>query len=283
MCGLAQAVAIAVYLVPIAVVLTLSARRDRSLAWMAAAIPAVVAADLLGTMLLCWLLRLELAAGVLAFSGWPAARSSTTGATAAPASGWRGRRPSIGASWPASPPRPWSAIVLSAILSRPYALWDRELHIPLVAALRGQRLPFQNSYDPGIALHYHFSGDVLAAMLQTYSFDVLNASLALSLAHDVMFGLIGVTLAASLMSSGRRPLHVVVLSVAAVLLAGPCVLRFGVGEPYLGYSYYALYVWGFRPHQHIAMLMFTGQPACCFCAASGPCATGRAAGPGSAR
>ena len=107
-------------------------------------------------------------------------------------------------------------------------------------------------------------------MLQTYSFDVLNASLALSLAHDVMFGLIGVTLAASLMSSGRRPLHVVVLSVAAGLLAGPCVLRFGVGEPYLGYSYYALYVWGFRPHQHIAMLMFTGAAGVLFCAASAP-------------
>ena len=101
-------------------------------------------------------------------------------------------------------------------------------------------------------------------MLQTYSLDVLNASLALSLAHDVMFALIGVTLAASLMSSGRRPIHVVVLSVAAVLLAGPCVLRFGVGEPYLGYSYYALYVWGFRPHQHIAMLMFTGAAGVLF-------------------
>ena len=251
---------------------------------MAAAIPAVVAADLLGTMLLCW--RPPPGAGG-GRQPRPLARRRRALVRPAPPPprppAGDGRRPSIGASWPASPPPPWSAIVLSAILSRPYALWDRELHIPLVAALRGQRLPFQNSYDPGIALHYHFSGDVLAAMLQTYSFDVLNASLALSLAHDVMFALIGVTLAASLLSSGRRPIHVVVLSVAAVLLAGPCVLRFGVGEPYLGYSYYALYVWGFRPHQHIAMLMCTGTPACCFCAASGPCATGRAAGPGSAR
>jgi len=264
MCALAQAVAVAVYLVPIAVVLTLSARRDRSLAWMAAAIPAVVAADLLGTMLLCWVLRLELAAGVSRVL-WIAGGAL-----------WydrRHRRPGLRLERPAAVDRhvvagiaaaALVAIVLSVILSRPYALWDRELHIPLVAALRGQRLPFQNSYDPGIALHYHFSGDVLAAMLQTYSFDVLNASLALSLAHDVMFALIGVTLAASLMSSGRRPIHVVVLSVAAVLLAGPCVLRFGVGEPYLGYSYYALYVWGFRPHQHIAMLMFTGAAGVLF-------------------
>ena len=46
---------------------------------------------------------------------------------------------------------------------------------------------------------------------------------------------------------GPKPAHVVVLSVVAVLLSGPCVLRFGVGEPFLGYSYYALYIWGFRP------------------------------------
>ena len=46
-----------------------------------------------------------------------------------------------------------------------------------------------------------------------------------------------------------------------MLLSGPCVLRFGVGEPYLGYSYYALYIWGFRSHQHVAMLMFVGIAA----------------------
>jgi hypothetical protein len=95
-------------------------------------------------------------------------------------------------------------------------------------------------------------------MLQTFSFDVMNASLALSLAHDVMFVLIAVTLGLALSSAGPRPVHVVVLGVAGVLLSGPCVLRFGIGEPYLGYSYYALYIWGFRPHQHLAMLMYTG-------------------------
>src|SRR6266498_2191351 len=204
MCGLAQALAVAVYLVPIAVVVALSARRDRPLAWMAAAIPAVVAADLVGTMMLCWIFRLEVAAGV-SRALWIAGAAL-----------WydrRHRRPGLPLERPAAVDRhvlaglaaaALVAIALSVILSRPYALWDRELHIPLVAALRGQRLPFQNSYDPGIALHYHFSGDVLAAMLQTYSLDVLNASLALSLAHDVMFALIGVTLAASLMSSWRR-------------------------------------------------------------------------------
>src|SRR6185295_3149252 len=128
---------------------------------------------------------------------------------------------------------------LSMILSRPNAIWDRELHIPFVASLRGQQMPFASPFEPGVAFHYHFSGDVLASMLQVFSFSTINASLAL-------------------LRSGPRPAHVVALSVAAVLLSGPCVLRFGVGEPYLGYSYYALYIWGFRPHQHIAMLMFAG-------------------------
>ena len=127
-----------------------------------------------------------------------------------------------------------------------------------MASLRGQQMPFASPFEPGAAFHYHFSGDALASMLQMFSFDVLNASLALSLAHDVMFALIGLTTALALLASGPKPAHVVVLSVVAVLLSGPCVLRFGVGEPYLGYSYYALYIWGFRPHQHVAMLMFVG-------------------------
>ena len=253
-----QLLAVVIYLVPIGVVLALSGRRDRSLASIAATIPAAVAVDLLGTIILCRLFRLEIAAGVSRLA-W-----IVGGAI------WydrRRRRRGLSLEWPAAVDRrvvaavalaALTAAALSLILSRPYAIWDRELHIPVVAALRGQRLPFQNTYDPGVAFHYHFPGDVLATMLQTFSFDILHASLALSLAHDLMFALIGVTLALAMLASGRRPHHLVVLGVAAVLLAGPCVLRFGVGEPYLGYSYYALYVWGFRPHQHIAMLMFTG-------------------------
>ena len=146
---LGQLLAVAVYLVPIGVVLALSARRDRSLAWFAAAIPAVVAVDLLGTIILCRLLRLEIAAGVGRLA-W-----IVGGAV------WydrRQRRRGLRLEWPTAIDRrvvaavvlaAITAAVLSLILSRPYAIWDRELHIPVVAALRGQRLPFQNSYDPG--------------------------------------------------------------------------------------------------------------------------------------
>ena len=45
-----------------------------------------------------------------------------------------------------------------------------------------------------------------------------------------MFALIGLAIALALIASGPKPVHVVVLSVVAVLLAGPCVLRFGVGR-----------------------------------------------------
>ena len=53
-------------------------------------------------------------------------------------------------------------------------------HIPLVSALRGQRLPFMNVYDPAGGLFYHFAGDVQAAMLQT-----LFAAVRTSLSHGL--------------------------------------------------------------------------------------------------
>lgn len=258
---IAQVAAVVIYLFPVALVVWLASSRDRTLGQLAIAIPTAVAADLVGTLLLCRVFRLEVAAAVCR------ALWALGGAL------WLTRRLRPRGLVPARPialDRRTIAVLtlvflggvaLSMNLSRPFAIWDRELHIPVVSALRGQRIPFASAYDPGIGFHYHFTGDVLAAMLQTFSFSVLNASLALSLAHDVMFGLIALTIGLVMLSAGRRPLHVVLLGAAAVLLSGPCVLRFGVGEPYLGYSYYALYIWGFRPHQHIAMLMFVGIAA----------------------
>lgn len=256
--ALAQMVSVLVYLLPVAAVLLLCARRDRRPDELAALIPAAVAIDLLAVLVLCRVMRLELAALVTRLAWiagaalWFDRRLRRRGlALARPAA--LDRRALVGLALAVA-----AAATLSAVLSRPFAIWDRELHIPFVASLRGQHIPFANAYEPGVGFHYHFTGDVLASMFQIFSFDVIHSSLALSLAHDVMFGLIALTVGLALLASGPKPVHVLVLGVAAVLLSGPCVLRFGVGEPYLGYSYYALYIWGFRPHQHLAMLMFAG-------------------------
>jgi len=257
----AQIVSTAVYLIPVALVVILWARREARLDELAVLIPAAVAVDLLLVMLLCRVMRLE----------WAAIASRVLWVAGAAAYfDLRLRRPGIRPARPAALDAraafglglgALTGAVLSLILSRPNAIWDRELHIPFVASLRGQQMPFASPFEPGVAFHYHFSGDVLASMLQVFSFSTINASLALSLAHDVMFTLIALVIGLALLRSGPRPAHVVALSVAAVLLSGPCVLRFGVGEPYLGYSYYALYIWGFRSHQHVAMLLFVGIAA----------------------
>ena len=70
-------------------------------------------------------------------------------------------------------------------------------------------MPFASPFEPGVAFHYHFSGDVLASMLQVFPSTCINASLALSLAHDVMFALIGLATGLALLASGPKPVHVV--------------------------------------------------------------------------
>jgi len=255
---LAQVAAAALMLLPVILALLLFARRDSALWHLAAVIPAAMAVDLLLVLVLCRLMRVEVAAF--------ASRALWLGGAA-----WmwrRARRRGEAPAWPAALDRQalvglglaaLAAFASSLVLSRPDAIWDRELHIPLVSSLRGQRIPFANAFEPGQGLHYHFSGDVLAAMVQTYSFAVLNASLALSLVHDVLFALIALSLGLSLLASGRKPPHLVVCGVVAVLLSGPCVLRFGVGEPYLGYNYYGFYNWAFRPHIVLELLMLCGM------------------------
>ena len=162
------------------------------------------------------------------------------------------------------------AFLLSYSLSRPYAIWDRELHIPTVSSLRGQTLPFATAYEPGHGFHYHFAGDVLAAVVQILSFDTIHSSLALSLAHDVVFALTAASIALLSYSFGlRRALPLAVGSIA-MLLMGPCVFRGNIGEPYLGYSYYAFLIWGFRPHQHLAALLFVGFIGSIVVRCSGP-------------
>jgi hypothetical protein len=254
---LAQLSAIVGYLIPVATLVLLRMRRDRPLWALALDLPLAVSLDLLTILGLTLFGTLEHAV-LLSRACWIAGGLVVW---------WRGRpRPAL----PDAVTRPvvWSVAVatvgataLSLWRSRPYAIWDRQWHIPLVASLRGQRLPFVNVFDQAShgVLHYHFAGDVLAAVVQTLSFDTLHASLALSLVHDILFGLTaaGFTLLVLALTGGRRawagPCAVL------LLLHGPVASSHPSCAPQsLGYSWLSFFEMSFRPHVSLAGLLFIG-------------------------
>ena len=246
-----------IYLVPVVVLLTCRAHRERPLWAVALDVPLAVACDLLLVLALSRFVTLEVAA-------WVSRAIWLAGGIAHAFL----RRP----SWPREAGRPALAaaglagavaVGLSALASRPYSIWDRKWHTPLVASLRGQRLPFANVFARHEVLHYHFTGDVHAAMVQAFSLDVLHASLALSVAHDVLFGLIGVTFA--LLLSGLQPsprARLVALAVGATLaalLAGPYTVYRNPAQPHTdGYSVLGYFTMSFRPHDALAGLFYLG-------------------------
>jgi hypothetical protein len=250
----------AIYLLPVVLVLGLRSREgeDRSLWELAGDLPAAVAADLLLVLLLSRVMILEWAA-IVSRALWIA------GAAAVIARRARGARRPV---WPGALARGAAvqagllallALGTSLVLSRACAIWDREWHIPLVASLRGQRLPFMNVYEPGGGLYYHFTGDVFAAMLQAFSGEALHASLALSLAHDLVFGLLGAELGLVLWAVGLRRAPLAVLVLAATLLAGPVtLLREPARKLESGYSIVNLLSLSFRPHVSLAYLFMLG-------------------------
>ena len=79
---------------------------------------------------------------------------------------------------------------LSYDISSRFWIWDREWHTPFTSALRVQRMPFRNVYEPALTLRYHMAGDLFAALLQSLSFARMNASRALSFAHDMQSALL---------------------------------------------------------------------------------------------
>lgn len=147
------------------------------------------------------------------------------------------------------------AVLLGAQLSLRCAIWDREWHIPLVSAMRGQHTPFWNVYEQHGQLYYHYAGNALAAMIQSLSFGHLHASVALSLAHEVAFGAIGLFLACALSVVNLTRLVPILGVIAAVLLAGPATALWeGPSRPDDGYSLVNLLSLSFRPHVAIAYL-----------------------------
>ncbi len=252
--GAAEALAALAYLVPVAVVLAARARRDAEPWEVCADVAAAVSLDLLALLLLATVVRLEYAA-IASRPLWLAG-----GLFAA-----RRRRPELPAF---CGPRAAAAVLsaaaaaaaTSAWLSRTYAFWDRQWHIPLVASLRAQTVPFANVFEPPMTLHYHYAGDVVAAVLQALSGDALHASLALSLAHDVLFGLLGACLALALLSAGARTATGAAFGAFAVLLSGPATLLLRGRFPGAsgGYSTLNMVTMSFRPHVVLAELLLVG-------------------------
>jgi hypothetical protein len=246
------------YLVPLVTVAVLRSRRGREPWEIALDIPFAVALDLLGLLALARLMHLETAVLVsrpLWFLGGLAVVL---------------RRRRSGRPWPTWPAaidlRALArvslcvalAVALSMVISRPCLNVDRRWHIPLVASLRGQTVPFHNVYDPGGLLAYHYAGDVLAAELQTLSGAVLHASLALSLAHDLVFGLTAAAVALLfLRRGGRWQTALVVAPSLGFLLAGPITFVFG-HHGVVGYSYTNFLRISYRPHTSLAALFLTG-------------------------
>ncbi|CAN5591050.1 hypothetical protein BH09MYX1_BH09MYX1_38510 [soil metagenome] len=148
------------------------------------------------------------------------------------------------------------AITISASLelSWHFTIWDRQWHLPLVASLEGQTLPFANTLDAG-RLHYHFGGDLIAAEARALSFDHLSSASALSLVHDAFIGLAVAWLVALCRALGARSLVVPALAAIALAWHG-AIPRFvgvmGKDDPFFSFSQVS-----YRPHAPVSLLAGT--------------------------
>ncbi len=252
MITLAATVAALLGLLPVAVVWAALSRRDAEPWEYALAVPSAVAVDLLAILVLARFCRLEQAA-VISRAAW---------ALAAIAVASRRPRPALPAWLRAGDIVAVAAagllgLLVSLDISRPCSIWDRIWHTPLVTSMRGQGVPFTNVY--GGDLRYHYSGDALAAILQTLSGGVLHASLALSVAHDIVFALLGVSVALLFRSFGVKGAAPVAAVLLCVLLGGPGTLLItGKARPESGHSILSFMQISFRPHASLAALLFVG-------------------------
>lgn len=256
MVQLASLAAALIFLVPVFVFVALRAREDSELWELALDIPLAIAVDLFSVMTLAFVLELGLAT-LVSRALWLAG-----GVT------WLVVRRQHRPRWPKQlTPRVLfsvavaaaTAVTLSMQVSRTYSIFDRWWHIPLVASIGGQTMPFHNVLDPHQRVFYHFSGDVHAAMLQATSFDVIHSALALSLAHDIQFGLIGCVLGLVFSWAGFQRIAAFVLGPLAILAAGPMtIFRDGVRTAQHGYSIINLLSLSFRPHMALGDLLLIG-------------------------
>lgn len=246
------ALAIVLYLVPVAGALVVRSRRDRPLWAIGLDVPLVVAIDMLSTLILARFVTLETA--ILASRPiWIAALVA----------GFVRARRAKSIAWPAAlTPRAFAmalavgvgSALLSVALSAKCHNADRAWHIPLTASLAGQTVPFSNVYEPGRPLAYHFTGDALAATFQILSLGTIHSSKALSIARDVCFGLTGATVAMLVLWLRFQRFLVLAAVAASTLVAGPMtVLRGDKHEG--GYNFINFYKLSTRPHVPLAGLL----------------------------
>jgi hypothetical protein len=249
------AVAVALYLVPFVVALLARGRKTPHTWELALDVPVVFAVDLLGILVLALVVRLDwaiLTSRVVwtALGGWAAVRRRLAWPRCLDlrATGIVGLSAAFGAQ-------------ASLWLSRDWGIWDRRWHMPLVTSMEGQRVPFKNIYvEPG-ALHYHFSGDVHAAMFRALSFEHVSSGLALSMSHDVVYAILGAVIALLLVEKARPSAALVAFAVAAVLLHGPVMQKPAAGFKFTGHMYQNFLCVGFRPHLPLSGLMLVGLVA----------------------
>jgi len=243
------------YLAPVALVVGLSARRETALWDVALQIPVAVAADLFVTLLLTRVFPLEVSAFVVR-GLWVAAAVVVVAR--------RRRRSADRSAWPRALPA-WTVVAAVAAgviavvpflpLSRSFNIWDRDWHSPLTSSLQAQTLPFHNVYDPTVVFHYHFSGDVVAAVLRAYSFDVLSSSRGLGLAHDLFLGLTAAWLTLVARGVGTRRLWACALGAATIVWHGPWPRQF---QPeFDGYAYHLFAQLSYRPHVPLSLFGMT--------------------------
>src|SRR5262245_31475975 len=160
-------VACALYAAPLAGLVALLRRPEHGAITIAFVIPVAFAADLLAMFALCWLFRVEqvafirtvgLGVAIVAIMVVRAARHRPIVRPRGALS--RGDLVALGAAM-------LLAFYLSYDVSSRYWIWDREWHTPFTSALRVQRMPFRNVYEPDLTLRYHMAGDLFAAVLQS--------------------------------------------------------------------------------------------------------------------
>lgn len=256
------ALAVLLYLAPIVGLTLARAKADRSLPAVALDLVAAFAFDLLAILLVTRFLPLGLATFAVRAVQLPVLAFLLFRKRSVVAS-------SLRSSWSSRGAVVALTVLVGVLLSRtmtvPYALWDRQWHIPLVASLRGQTLPFLNVYENGGKLYYHHAGDALAAIFQALSFNHVHASAALSRVHDVLFALTACFIAGVAPAFGiRRAVPTLAFFLVLATMGPNMLLRDGLIEHTMGQSFLNFLTISLRPHTPIAWPLILAMFAALF-------------------